>query len=99
MHQANPAAPAALTPSQVPLGPPGAADVFRCLAEHRIVVPNPQEVAAHSFQAMGEMDLADPSPPRLITVWLYSHPPLAVRLKFAHDYDPWDKGEPPKYVK
>lgn len=74
------------------------ADVYGLEVIHGIV-PNPQEVAAHSFQAMGEMDLADPSPPRLITVWLYSHPPLADRLKFAHDYDPWDKGEPPKYVK
>ena len=63
------------------------------------IVPNPQETAAHSFQAMGEMDLADPDPPRLITVWLYSHPPLADRLKFAHDYDPWKEGKPRKYVK
>ncbi len=34
-----------------------------------------------------------------ITFWLYSHPPLADRLVFAHSYDPWSKGESPKYVK
>ena len=74
------------------------ADVYGLEVIHGIV-PNAQETAEHSFQVMGELDLADPDPPRMITVWLYSHPPLADRLKFAHEYDPWDKGEKPKYVK
>jgi len=75
-----------------------AADVYALEVIHGIV-PNAQETAAHSFQVMGELDLADPAPPKIITLWLYSHPPLAERLKFAHDYDPWSKGEKPKYVK
>jgi STE24 endopeptidase len=48
---------------------------------------------------LGEVDLADPNPSEFITFWLYSHPPLADRLTFAHSYDPWSKGESPKYVK
>jgi STE24 endopeptidase len=48
---------------------------------------------------MGEIDLADPNPPPLITFWLYTHPPLADRLVFAHRYDPWSKGGQPKYIK
>jgi hypothetical protein len=60
MHQTNPAAPAALTPSQVPLGPPGTSDVFRRLAERRIVVPNPQEVALY---LLAHGDLAELLPP------------------------------------
>jgi Zn-dependent protease with chaperone function len=75
-----------------------AADVYGLEVIHGIV-PDAQETAAHAFQVMGELDLADPDPPRIITVWLYSHPPLADRLRFAHDYDPWGKGEAPKYVK
>jgi len=75
-----------------------AADVYGLEVIHGIV-PNAQQTAAHSFQVMGERDLADPNPPRIITLWLYSHPPLADRLKFAHDYDPWDQGKSPKYVK
>jgi STE24 endopeptidase len=75
-----------------------AADVYGLEVIHGIV-PNAQETAAHSFQVMGELDLADPNPPRIITVWLYSHPPLAERLKFAHEYDPWGQGEKPRYVK
>ena len=75
-----------------------AADVYGLEVTHGIV-PNSNEAAAHAFQVMGELDLADPNPPRFITIWLYSHPPLADRLEFAHNYDPWGKGEEPKYVK
>jgi Zn-dependent protease with chaperone function len=75
-----------------------AADVYGLELIHDLV-PNSQEVAAHAFQVLGEIDLADPNPPAFITFWLYSHPPLADRLVFAHSYDPWSKGEPPRYVK
>jgi len=75
-----------------------AADVYGLEVIHGLV-PNSEEVAAHAFQVLGEMDLSDPNPPPFITFWLYSHPPLAERLVFAHSYDPWSKGESPKYVK
>ena len=73
------------------------ADVFGLELIHGIV-PNSGQVAAHAFQAMGELDLADPNPPAFITFWMYSHPPLAERLVFAHTYDPWGKGKPARYV-
>jgi STE24 endopeptidase len=75
-----------------------AADVYGLEVIHGLV-PNSEEVAAHAFQVLGELDLSDPNPPEFITFWLYSHPPLADRLVFAHGYDPWSKGESPKYVK
>jgi len=75
-----------------------AADVFGLEVIHGLV-PDSPEVAAHAFQVLGEIDLADPNPSPIITIWLYSHPPLADRLVFAHTYDPWSKGESPKYVK
>jgi len=75
-----------------------AADVYGLEVIHGLV-PNSEEVAAHGFQVLGELDLSDPNPPAFITFWLYSHPPLAQRLVFAHSYDPWSKGESPKYVK
>jgi len=74
------------------------ADVFGLEVIHGIV-PNSGEVAAHAFQVMGEEDLSDPNPPPFITFWLYSHPPLAERLVFAHTYDPWSKNQEPRYVK
>jgi Zn-dependent protease with chaperone function len=75
-----------------------AADVYGLEVTHGII-PNSSEVAARSFQVLGEVDLADPNPSPFITFWLYSHPPLAERLVFAYSYDPWSRGEPPKYVK
>jgi Zn-dependent protease with chaperone function len=62
-------------------------------------IPNSERVAAHAFQVMGEIDLSDPNPSPFIRFWLYGHPPLAERLVFAHTYDPWSKGKPPKYIK
>src|SRR5713226_892538 len=75
-----------------------AADVYGLEVIHGLV-PDSEEVAAHALQVLGELDLSDPNPPPFITFWLYSHPPLAERLVFAHSYDPWSKGESPKYVK
>ena len=75
-----------------------AADVYGLEVIHGIV-PNSEEVAAHAFQVLGELDLSDPNPPPFITFWLYSHPPLSDRLVFAHSYDPWSKGQPTRYVK
>jgi Zn-dependent protease with chaperone function len=74
------------------------ADVYGLEVIHGLV-PDSAEVAAHAFQVLGEQDLEDPNPPPFITFWLYSHPPVADRLVFAHGYDPWSKGESPKYVK
>jgi Zn-dependent protease with chaperone function len=75
-----------------------AADVYGLEVTHGIV-PDSSEEAARAFQVMGEKDLADPNPSPFITFWLYSHPPIAKRVEFAHNYDPWGKGEEPKYVK
>jgi STE24 endopeptidase len=75
-----------------------AADVYGLEVTHGLI-PNSAEVAAHAFQALGELDLSDPNPPPFITFWLYSHPPVGDRLVFAHTYDPWSKREQPRYVK
>jgi len=75
-----------------------AADVYSLEVIHGIV-PNGREAAAHSFQVLGEQDLAEPNPSPFIKFWLYSHPPIADRVSFAHNYDPWSKGQEPKYVK
>jgi len=59
--------------------------------------PNANEVAAHSFQVLGEEDLDDPNPPKFIVLWLYSHPPLNDRLRFAHDFpSPVNTQTPPQ---
>ena len=74
------------------------ADIYGLEVIHGLV-PDSQQAAAQSFQIMGEIGLADPSPSPFIEFWLYSHPSVSERVRFASEYDPWAKGEPPKYVK
>ncbi|HEY6969789.1 MAG TPA: M48 family metallopeptidase [Candidatus Angelobacter sp.] len=73
------------------------ADIYGLEVTHGIN-PNSQQVAAHSFQLLGEVSLDYPWPNHLAVFWYWTHPPIADRVRFAHDYDPWDKGEKPKYV-
>jgi STE24 endopeptidase len=63
------------------------------------IVPNAPQVAAQSFQILGEIDLAEPSPSTAVKIWFYDHPPLDERILFAQTYDPWDQGESPEFVK
>ena len=73
------------------------ADVFGLEAVHGLVPDSPR-AAAEAFQILGEANLADPDPSPFIRFWLYTHPPLAERQRFAAEYDPWGKGEAPRYV-
>lgn len=74
------------------------ADVYGLEITHGINA-NSQQVAAHSFQVLGELSLDYPYPNPVEVFWYWSHPPIADRLRFALEYDPWNKGESPKYVK
>jgi Zn-dependent protease with chaperone function len=74
------------------------ADQYGLEVVHGIVADAPQ-VAAQSFQILGEIDLAEPSPSTAVKIWFYDHPPLDERILFAQTYDPWTKGESPEFVK
>ena len=63
------------------------------------IVPDSNQVAAHYFEKSGEMNLLDPDPSTFIKVWFYDHPTRPERIHFVATYDPWSKGEAPKYVK
>ena len=73
------------------------ADIYGLEVTHGIV-PDSAQTAAEAFQVLGEVDLADPHPSAFIKLWLYSHPPMAERLDFAREYDPWTKEQPAQYV-
>ena len=62
------------------------------------VVPDPNAAEARAFQILGEQDLADPNPNPFIVFWLYSHPPLDQRIRFAMSYRPWAEGKPLEFV-
>lgn len=62
------------------------------------VVANPNAAEVRSLQTMGEEDLDDPDPNAFIKFWLYSHPPLDERIRFAAHYKPWAEGRPLELV-
>jgi STE24 endopeptidase len=74
------------------------ADVYGLEVTHGIN-PNSQEAAAHAFQVLGELSLSYPYPSDFYVFWYADHPPIRDRVPFAHNYDPWDTGQQPKYVK
>lgn len=75
-----------------------AADVYSLEVTHGIV-PNAGQAAAEAFQIEGETDLDPPHPNSFIVFWLYTHPPTSERYRFALEYDPWVRGEQPRYVR
>lgn len=72
------------------------ADIYGLEVIHGIV-PNSSTEAAQAFQILGEVSLDDPNPSPFIEFWLYDHPSISERVRFASAYDPWEKGERPKY--
>src|SRR5262249_2501793 len=49
----------------------------------RGVVDDPPQAAAHAFQRLGEIALAEPDPGPLVVFWLYDHPPIRDRIAFV----------------
>ncbi len=58
------------------------------------IVANPNAAEVESLQILGNEDLADPDPNPFIKFWLYTHPPLDDRIRFAATYHPWSEGKP-----
>jgi len=73
------------------------ADVYGLEVIHG-VVPNSQQVAAQTFQILGETNLEEHDPSPYAVFWFDTHPPVAQRLKFALQYDPWSAGQPTQFV-
>jgi STE24 endopeptidase len=63
------------------------------------LTPDSGQVAAQSFQILGEVDLSDPRPSRLVKFWLYDHPWIGDRIRFALEYHPWAEGHSTEWVK
>jgi len=74
------------------------ADIYGLEVTHGLL-PDSRQVAAQSFQVLGEIDLGDPDPSPFIEFWLFSHPSVKDRIDFALHYDPWGQGREPRFVK
>jgi STE24 endopeptidase len=74
------------------------ADVYGLEVTHGINDSSP-EVAAMSFQKLGEKSLDYPNPNSFYVFWTYSHPTIANRLQYALRYRPWEQHRPLQYMK
>jgi STE24 endopeptidase len=74
------------------------ADIYGLEVTHGLF-PHSDEVAASSFQKLGEKSYDYPTPNPLLVFWSYSHPSIAERIRFSLHYDPWDTAAGAKYVK
>jgi STE24 endopeptidase len=63
------------------------------------LTPDSGQVAAQTFQILGDVDLGDPEPNPVDVFLFYSHPPIPDRVEFAVTYDPWSKGRSGEFVK
>jgi len=57
------------------------------------LIPPAAQTGAETFQVLGETGLAEPDPNPLIKFWLYDHPSISERVRFAQQYDPWSRNE------
>jgi Zn-dependent protease with chaperone function len=73
------------------------ADIYGLEVIHGLVPDSPQ-VAARTFQRLGEKGLAYPAPHPLYVFWTAGHPPLYERLAFAADYRPWEGEGTTRYI-
>jgi STE24 endopeptidase len=74
------------------------ADIYGLEVTHGLF-PENQQVAADSFQKLGEKSYDYPNPNPLLVFWSYDHPTIQQRIRFALHYDPWNTSHGPKYVK
>jgi Zn-dependent protease with chaperone function len=63
------------------------------------LTPDSGQVAAQSFQKLGDINLADPEPNPVQVFLFYDHPPIPDRIQFCLHYDPWAEGREPEFVK
>jgi STE24 endopeptidase len=73
------------------------ADIYGLEVTHGLF-PNNSQVAASSFQKLGEKSYDYPNPNPLLVFWSYSHPTIADRIRFCLRYHPWDTPAGPRYV-
>jgi len=63
------------------------------------LTPDSGQVAAQSFQILGEVDLADPDPNPVKVFLFYDHPSIPDRVRFCLTYNPWAGGGLGEFVK
>ncbi len=73
------------------------ADQYALEVTHGLT-PHSAQVAAQTFQVLGEVDLEYPDPGRFDVIMTYDHPPIRDRVRFCLTYNPWANGGTGEFV-
>jgi STE24 endopeptidase len=57
------------------------------------------DAAARAFIKLGSQNRSNPDPSPFVEFFLYDHPPLLERVRFALSYRPWEEGKPNRYYR
>ncbi len=52
------------------------------------------DAGARAFIKLGEQNKSNPEPSPFVKTFVYTHPPLIERIRFALSYHPWTEGKP-----
>ncbi|MGH9745276.1 MAG: M48 family metallopeptidase [Candidatus Acidiferrales bacterium] len=63
------------------------------------LTPDSSQIAAQSFQILGEVDLADPDPGPVDIFLFYDHPAIPDRVRYSLTYNPWANSGHGEFVK
>ncbi len=73
------------------------ADQYALEVTHGLT-PDSGQVAAQTFQILGEVDLEYPNPDPIDVLLIFDHPAIRDRVHFSLTYDPWSSGGTGEFV-
>jgi Zn-dependent protease with chaperone function len=62
-----------------------------------VEVTRDNDAGARAFLKLGSQNRSNPEPSAFVTLFLYTHPPLIERIRFAQAYRPWVEGRANRY--
>ena len=52
------------------------------------------DAGARAFIKLGSQNKSNPEPNPIVKAFIYTHPPLIERIRYAQEYRPWEAGKP-----
>jgi Zn-dependent protease with chaperone function len=64
-----------------------------------VEVTRDNDAGARAFLKLGSQNRSNPEPSAFVKLFLYTHPPLIERMRFALEYRPWEQGKANRFYK
>jgi Zn-dependent protease with chaperone function len=66
---------------------------------YALEITHANDAGARAYIKLGAQNRSDPEPSAVVKVFLYTHPPLIERIRFAIAYHPWTEGRPSRFYR